>query len=94
MIKLKIIYEGQFKRDYKLAIKRGLNPEALEKVVSPIAEKQELPLKYKDHKLTSSKNYKNMRECHTEADWLLIYQILSDALILRLIRTGTHSDLF
>jgi len=94
MSKLKIIYEKQFKRDYKLAVKRGLNPDSLAEVVSMLAEQKTLPLKNRDHKLVSSRNYKNVRECHIEADWLLIYQIISDALILRLIRTGTHSDLF
>ena len=94
MSNLKIIYEGQFRRDYKLALKRGLNPKLLEEVVSILADGGTLPDKYKDHKLVSSRNYKNVRECHIGADWLLIYQILNDALILRLIRTGTHSDLF
>ena len=94
MTKLKIMYEGQFKRDYKLAVKSGLNPDRLAEVISMLAEQKTLPLKNRDHKLVSSRNYKNMRECHIEADWLLIYQIVSDALILRLIRTGTHSDLF
>ena len=82
------------RRDYKLALKRGLNPNALEEVVSILADGKTLPEKYRDHRLVSSKNYKNMRECHIEADWLLIYQLLKDALVLRLVRTGTHSDLF
>ena len=94
MTKLKIIYEGQFKRDYKLAVKRGLNPDALAEIVSMLADKETLPPKNRDHKLVSSRRYKNMRECHIEADWLLIYQIIDNALILRLVRTGTHSDLF
>ncbi len=94
MLKLKIIYEGQFKRDYKLAVKRGLNPGALAEVVSILADKKSLPPKNRDHKLVSSRRYKNMRECHIEPDWLLIYQVVDDALILRLVRTGTHSDLF
>ena len=94
MTKLRIIYEGQFKRDYKLAVKRGLKPEALADVVSKLADKKTLPPKNRDHKLVSSRRYKNMRECHIEADWLLIYQIINDSLILRLVRTGTHSDLF
>ena len=94
MTKLKIIYEGKFKKDYKLAVKRGLNPDAIAEVISMLADKKKLPPKYRDHKLVSSRNYKNMRECHIESDWLMIYQIIDDVLILRLVRTGTHSDLF
>ncbi len=94
MPKLKIIYEGQFKRDYKRAVKRGLNPDKLSEIVSMIADMKPLPPQNKDHKLETSRNYKNMRECHIESDWLLVYQILKDVLILRLVRTGTHSDLF
>lgn len=53
-----------------------------------------LPEKYRDHKLTNSKDYENVRECHIEPDWLLIYEIIGDELILNLLRTGSHSDLF
>ena len=91
---LKIEYQGQFKKDYKLALKRGCNPELLTEVISMLVEQQLLPEKYNDHSLVSSRNYKGMRECHIQPDWLLIYQIIEDRLILRLIRTGTHSDLF
>ena len=87
-------FSGQFKRDYKLAIKRGFNPKKLEKVLTLLCDEQPLPEVYRDHILTNSKNFKNMRECHIEPDWLLVYQIIRKTLILRLIRTGTHSDLF
>ena len=53
-----------------------------------------MPEKYRDHKLTNSKDYENVRECHIEPDWLLIYEIIDDELILNLLRTGSHSDLF
>ena len=91
---LKIEYQGQFKRDYKLALKRGCNPELLTKVISMLVNEQELPEKYRDHNLTNSRNYKNVRECHIQPDWLLIYQINRDILTLILLRTGSHSDLF
>jgi mRNA interferase YafQ len=91
---LKIEYQGQFKKDYKEAIKRGYNPELLAEVVSILANEQPLPPKYKDHNLTNSRNYKGMRVCHIQPDWLLVYQISKKVLILRLIRTGSHSDLF
>lgn len=91
---LKIEFTGQFKKDYKLAIKRGCAPQELMTVVSILASRQTLPEKYRDHALESSRNYRNVRECHIKPDWLLIYKIYDDRLILELIRTGTHSDLF
>lgn len=91
---LKIEFSGQFKKDYKLAIKRGCNPKHFEEVVTMLVNEQPLPQKYRDHALVTSRNYKNVRECHIEPDWLLIYKIEKDRLILALIRTGTHSDLF
>ena len=91
---LKIEYQGQFKRDYKLALKRGCNSELLTEVISILANEQELPEKYRDHSLTNSRNYKNVRECHIQPDWLLIYQINKDILTLKLLRSGSHSDLF
>lgn len=91
---LKIEYQGQFKKDFKLAVKRGCDISEFEKVVSMLANQQKLPDKYRDHALTDSKDYSGVRECHIEPDWLLIYKIYSDRLILKLIRTGSHSDLF
>ena len=91
---LRIEFTGQFKKDYKTAIKRGCDPEELTTVISLLSEDQPLPEKYKDLALVKSRRYKNARECHIRPDWLLIYQIYSDRLVLELIRTGTHSDLF
>lgn len=91
---LKIEFTGQFKKDYKLAVKRGCDPKALETVITFLVNEQPLPEKYRDHALTNSRNYKNMRECHIESDWLLVYKVLKETLILRLTRTGSHSDLF
>jgi len=91
---LKVEFTVQFKKDYKLAVKRGCNPAKLQEVVTFLANEQPLPEKYKDHALTNSRNYKDMRECHIEPDWLLVYKVYNDMLVLRLIRTGSHSDLF
>lgn len=91
---LKIEFTGQFKRDYKTAIKRGCNPRELEKVIKLLSEGKTLPEKYRDHALANSRDYHNVRECHIEPDWLLIYKIIENRLVLRLIRTGSHSDLF
>ena len=91
---LKLQFTGQFKRDYKLAVKRGCDPKKLEAVISLLCKEEVLPESYRDHALTNSKNYKGVRECHIQPDWLLIYKIENETLILNLIRTGTHSDLF
>ena len=91
---LKLEFSGQFKRDYKLAMKRGCNPKRLEEVISYLCSEQPLPAKYRDHMLVNSRNYKGLRECHIQPDWLLIYGIDHDRLTLYLMRTGSHSDLF
>ena len=91
---LKIEFTCQFKKDYQLALKRGCDPQDLTTVISFLAAEQTLPEEYRDHPLENSRNYKGMRECHIKPDWLLIYKIYSDRLVLELIRTGTHSDLF
>jgi mRNA interferase YafQ len=88
---LKPEFTGQFKKDYKLAIKRGCKQEALQEVITLLVNEQPLPDKYRDHALV---NYRNMRECHIEPDWLLVYKIVQEKLVLKLIRTGSHSDLF
>lgn len=91
---LRLAFSSQFKRDYKLALKRGCDPKKLENTVSILQAERALPEEYRDHDLTNSRNYKDMRECHIEPDWLLVYKVYRDALILKLIRTGSHSDLF
>ncbi len=89
---LEIVPSNQFKKDLKLAKKRGCNMEQLRDVVNTLAQEQQLDRKYRDHGLTG--NYDGFRECHVEPDWLLIYRISHKSLELFLFRTGTHSDLF
>lgn len=91
---LKVRYHNQFKKDYKLAMKRGLKPSKLEEVLSYLIKGKKLPDRYKDHQLTVSKYYQGVRECHIQPDWLLVYRIDEKELILNLLRTGSHSDLF
>ena len=83
---------NQFKKDFKLAMKRGLNIDLLETVIATLALGEPLPDKNKDHALTG--NWIGHRECHIPPDWLLIYRIEEEVLILTLARSGTHSDLF
>lgn len=85
---------SQFKKDFKLCIKRGLDIEEFAKVVTLLQFGAVLPEKYKDHPLHPSKDYKNCRELHIEPDWLLIYKYSNENVILYLVRTGSHSDLF
>ncbi|MBS4879348.1 MAG: type II toxin-antitoxin system YafQ family toxin [Firmicutes bacterium] len=91
---LKPEFSGQFKKDYKLALKRGCDPKKLERVITLLCQEEQLPASYRDHALVNSRNYKNVRECHIQPDWLLVYRIVQDRLVLQLLRTGTHSDLF
>ena len=85
-------FTTQFRKDYKLAIKRGLKIELLEQIVALLAAGQSLREKNKDHALTG--NWVGHRECHILPDWLLVYRVEDDVLVLTMTRTGTHSDLF
>lgn len=89
---LKLTPTNQFKKDYKLAVRRGRKPQKLSAILDILCAGDKLPEKYRDHPLTNSKKYKDVRECHIEPDWLLIYRIDENA--VHLIRTGSHSDLF
>ena len=89
---LKIRYSSRFKKDFKAIVKRGYDVKLLEEVLNLLIQEKALPQKYLDHPLTG--NYAGHRECHITPDWLLIYKIEGDILILSLTRTGTHSDLY
>lgn len=91
-MKYGITYTAQFKRDYKRIRKRKFNIAELQAVVTMLAEGKTIPETYRDHALTGT--YRNARECHIRPDWLLIYSISNEKLILELMRTGSHSDLF
>ena len=91
-MKYQIEMSTRFKKDYKLAQKRGYDISLLKEVIDILANGEQLPEKYVDHHLVG--DYKGCRECHIQPDWLLIYRIEKDLLILGLTRTGTHSDLF
>ena len=85
-------YTTQFKKDIKLAKKQHKNLDRLFEIVDILAAGGTLDAKYRDHDLSG--NYKGTRECHVEPDWLLIYEIRNDVLVLMLYRLGSHSDLF
>lgn len=91
-MKYEIIYTNQFKRDLKKAKKQNKNLDRLFEVVEKLANGEILEAKYRDHALIW--NYKDSRECHIEPDWLLIYEIKNETLVLMLSRVGSHSELF
>lgn len=87
-----IVWTTQFKKDYKLAQKRHLNIKILDDVIRALSRGEMLPAKNKDHALSG--DWEGYRECHILPDWLLIYRIEDNVLVLTLARNGTHSDLF
>ncbi|MBO4502006.1 MAG: type II toxin-antitoxin system YafQ family toxin [Clostridia bacterium] len=89
---LNVVASNQFKKDLKLASKRGLKIEKLREVVDALARQEALDEKYRDHGLTG--DYRGFRECHIEPDWLLVYRTNETELELFLFRTGSHADLF
>ena len=91
-MKFEIKYTSQFKKDFKLAKKQRKNIDKLFAVIEKLANGETLEPKDRDHDLVG--NYKGCRECHIEPDWLLVYEIFEDVLVLMLYRTGSHSDLF
>lgn len=87
-----IFYTSRMKKDVRRVKKRGKDISKLIEVLNLLQKGEPLPEKYDDHNLTG--NLKDFRECHIEPDWLLIYQIFEDTLILSATATGSHSDLF
>lgn len=85
-------YSGQFKKDLKLMNKRGVNLNDLRKVLDYLIIKGQVPISYKPHILSGK--YKGVWECHINPDWLLVYDINNSIKLVRLVRTGSHSDLF
>jgi len=82
----------KYRKDRNLCKKRGLKMQLLDDIIQTLRKQEPLNPKYRDHELTG--DYSGFRECHIQPDWLLIYKIDGDKLILIASRTGTHSDLF
>jgi mRNA interferase YafQ len=83
---------GQFKKDVKLAGRRGKDLTKLKTVLDLLIDGKALPAQYKDHLLRG--NFAGSRDCHIEPDWILIYTLTENNTHVRFERTGTHSDLF
>lgn len=91
-MKLTIKTTKRFDKDLKKLKKRKYDLKLLAKIINKLSDSEILPEKYRDHCLTG--DYKGFRECCIQIDWILIYKIERNILVLTLLRTGTHSDLF
>ncbi|MBQ7516618.1 MAG: type II toxin-antitoxin system YafQ family toxin [Schwartzia sp.] len=89
---LDLVTTTQFRKDLKRIRKRGYDLSKLDDVLQTLLREEPLPSKYRDHALTG--DFTGFRECHVEPDWLLVYAIGKEQLVLTASRTGTHSDLF
>ena len=92
--KYKVDYTNNFKKDYKKIKRQGKEIKKLQIIIDKLANGEKLDSIYKDHKLTNNNKYMDCRECHITPDWLLVYRIIENELILLLIDTGSHSELF
>ena len=90
----KIRQRIQFGKDVRKMERRGRSAEKLWDVIRILQREEQLPAQYHDHKLRNDGVFRNVRECHIEPDWLLVYALEQEELILLLVRTGTHADLF
>ena len=88
-------YSSVFKKELKRMVKQWKDINKLKNIVKKLANLEELDPKYHNHALQNSKKYKNCNELHIEPDWLLVYKYINDnTLVLLLVETGSHSNLF
>lgn len=93
-MKYNIDFTINFKKQYRKLKRQGKDLNKLYEVIKRLADGEDLDSKYKNHNLINNKVYKNCKECHIEPDWLLIYKIFDEELVLVLFSTGSHSELF
>ena len=87
----KLALTSRFNKDLKKILKRGYAMQDLHNVINLLQAGINLPSKYRDHALGG--NWTGHRECHVKPDWLLIYKVENEVLVLTLVRTGSHSDI-
>lgn len=92
--KYDVVYSTKFKKALKKLIKQGKDINELFDIIDKLANDEKLNMKYKNHSLVNDKYYNDCNECHINPDWLLIYRYNKDKLLLLLIGTGSHSELF
>lgn len=88
---LDVAFTLQFKKDMKRKRKQGAELAKIDEVITMLRSGEPLPERNRDHALSGT--YHGHRECHIEPDWLLIYRIDSNLLVLTAVRTGSHSEL-
>ena len=89
-----VVTSNKFNKQLKKIIKQGKDLKKLSDVVKKIANGEILDSKYRDHALQDTKYYRNCRECHIELDWLLVYKVKEEEIILYLVETGSQADIF
>lgn len=92
--KYEIKFTSKFKKSIKRISKQGKDVDKLMSVIEMISSGKKLDMKYKNHRLISDKYYINCFECHIEPDWLLIYKYINNNMVLLLVDTGSHSEMF
>lgn len=92
--KCKIDYTTNFKNQLKKIVKQGKDTKLLLEVITSLANYEELPSKYKNHHLINDNSYRDCMECHIKPDWLLVYKYINNKLVLVLVATGSHSEVF
>lgn len=90
--KYEVVLSGRFKKSFKRCARRGLDTRILDEVIRILAMGELLPPKYRAHMLCGQ--YSGYMECHIQPDWLLVWRVDGDRLLLVLVDTGTHADLF
>ena len=93
-VKQKNVKLIEIQRSRGYALRNSITLDKIKKVIELLAKEEPLPSRFNDHKLKGGKEFENCRKCHIEPDWLLVYRILKTEIILELLYTGTHSDLF
>ena len=91
-MKYKLKLTSLFKKDVKRMKKRGRDMRKLAEVVTMLQNGTPLSWEFRDHALSG--DYSGFRECHIQSDWLLLYYIDEEQIVLVCSRTGTHSDIF
>ncbi len=82
----------RFDKSVEKMKKRGLPMDDLRHVISLLMQTGTLPAQYRPHKLSG--NLKGKWECHIKNDWLLVWEQHDEELLLIMIDTGSHSDIF
>lgn len=91
-MKYSVIQTTRFRKEFKKMLKRGVDGAKLFRAVAILASGGTLPPEYRDHPLRN--NFEGYRDCHLAPDWILVYTLKEEQLVLVLTRTGTHADLF